>query len=78
MASSDRVLRAQAKAIVELSEQVAVQADVLRKVFEYAQDLERRLSTGESSRASMRLRTVMDSLWVKRRLRIPVGTDMFD
>ncbi|KKL08184.1 hypothetical protein LCGC14_2578390, partial [marine sediment metagenome] len=78
MASSDRVLRAQAKAIVELSEQAAVQADVLRKVFEYAQDLERRLSDSESSKQSTRLRAIMDSLWVKQRMRIPVGTDRFD
>ena len=73
--TDDRALRAQAKAIVELSEQAAVQADVLRKVFEYVQNLERRLSDNESSNQSVRFQTIVDSLWVKQRLRIPVGTD---
>ncbi len=76
--TDDRALRAQAKAIVELSEQAAVQADVLRKVFEYVQNLERRLSDNVSSKQSARLRAIMDTLWAKQRMRIPVGADRFD
>ncbi|KKL15568.1 hypothetical protein LCGC14_2504290, partial [marine sediment metagenome] len=66
------------RAIRNLFNYMVEQADVLRKVFEYAQDLERRLSDGESSKQSSRLRAIMDSLWVKQRMRIPVGTDRFD
>ena len=66
------------RAIRNLFNYMVEQADVLRKVFEYAQDLERRLSDSESSKQSTRLRAIMDSLWVKQRMRIPVGTDRFD
>lgn len=75
--TDDLRLRAHTKTIKKLVEQGAEQADVLRKVFEYAQDLERRLSAGESSKSSMRLQAIMDTLRVGQRLEIPVGTDKF-
>ncbi|KKM00976.1 hypothetical protein LCGC14_1799050 [marine sediment metagenome] len=75
MASADEILKAQANAIADLYKHVIANEEVIRNLYQYIKDLERRQHNAETSAASAELALVVDRLWVRERLQIPVGTD---